>query len=255
MSLEVFSLANQVALITGSTQGIGKALAEGLAKAGARVVINGRSEQRVAATVSELTAMGLAAQGVAFDVTQEGEVESGIDEVLRRTGRIDILLNNAGGTVRRKIQELRFEEWKQVLDINLDGAFLLSRSVVGQMIDRQQGKIINICSLMSHIARQENTPYAASKGGMRMFTKALAVELGPQNIQVNGIAPGYFETPLTRPLRDNQEFNRWLCGRTPMARWGKVNELVGAAVYLASPASSFVSGQILYVDGGFSAAM
>ncbi len=254
MSTALFSLDGKRALVTGSTQGIGRSLARGLAEAGATVILNGRTAAKVDAAVEELRAEGLSAEGAAFDVTDERSVTRGIEEIVS-SGTIDVLVNNAGGTVRKPVHELSFDEWRRVLDLNLNGAFLTTRAVVPSMIEGKAGKIINTCSLMSDIAREQNTPYAASKGGMRMFTRALAVELGPHNIQVNGIGPGYFVTPLTKVLQENREFDSWLKRRTPMARWGRVEELVGAAVYLASPASSFVSGQILYVDGGFTAAM
>ena len=255
MSTRLFSLDGKTALVTGSTQGIGRALARGLAEAGATVILNGRTAAKVESAVAEFRDEGLSAEGIAFDVTDEDEVARGVETITSDGKAVDILLNNAGGTVRKRVHELSFEEWSRVLDLNLNGAFLTTRAIVPQMIERKSGKIINTCSLMSDIAREQNTPYAASKGGMRMFTRALAVELGPNNIQVNGIGPGYFVTPLTKVLEENREFDSWLKTRTPMARWGRVEELVGAAVYLASPASSFVSGQIIYVDGGFTAAM
>jgi gluconate 5-dehydrogenase len=255
MSTELFSLNGKNALVTGSTQGIGRAIAEGLMGAGARVVLNGRTPEKVEAAVAECRDKGLSAEGVAFDVTHEGAVTAGIGEVAAIVGQIDILVNNAGGTVRGPIAEMSFVDWKQVLSLNLDSAFLVSRAVVPDMVARNAGKIINTCSLMSQIARKDNASYAASKGGVAMFTKELAVELGPNNVQVNGIGPGYFVTPLVEVLRQDQKFNSWLKGRTPMARWGNVEELVGTTIFLASGASDFVTGQIIYVDGGFTAAM
>lgn len=252
---DLFSLTGKNALVTGSTQGIGRAIAEGLMRAGARVVLNGRSAERVSSAVQECRARGLTAEGVAFDVTEESAVKSGIAKVTALLGQIDILANNAGGAARGPITEMTFTNWKRVISLNLDSAFLVSREVIPQMVARKAGKIINTCSLMSTIARKDNANYAASKGGVAMLTRELAVELGPSNVQVNGIGPGYFITPLVEVLRQDEAFDRWLRGRTPMARWGKVEELVGTAVFLASPASDFVTGQIIYVDGGFTAAM
>ena len=255
MGNTLFSLDGQTALVTGSTQGIGRAIATGLAEAGATVILNGRDTNKLAGVVREFREAGYQAHGVAFDVTQEASVKQGVAEIADTVGEVHVLVNNAGGTVRKLVQDLSLDEWNHVMNINLNSAFLVTREIVPQMLARRAGKIINTCSLMSDIARQQNTPYAASKGGIRMLTRSLAVELGPSNIQVNGIGPGYFVTPLTKVLQENKEFDGWLKGRTPMARWGNVEELVGAAVFLASPASSFVTGQILYVDGGFTAAM
>ncbi|TVR05067.1 MAG: glucose 1-dehydrogenase [Spirochaetaceae bacterium] len=255
MSNALFSLEGKTALVTGSTQGIGRAIATGLAEAGATVILNGRDAAKLDGVVREFTDAGFTAHGVAFDVTGEEAVAAGVAKIAETIGDVHILVNNAGGTIRKFIQELTLDEWNHVMNLNLNSAFLVSRALVPQMLERKAGKIVNVCSLMSDIARQQNTPYAASKGAIRMFTRSLAVELGPSNIQVNGIGPGYFVTPLTRVLQENQQFDGWLKGRTPMARWGTVDELVGAAVFLASPASSFVTGQILYVDGGFTAAM
>lgn len=255
MHENLFSLSGLTALITGSTQGIGRAIATGLAEAGATVILNGRDSAKLDTVVEEFRAAGHNVHGAAFDVTSEEAVTRGIEEVKDKAGAVHILVNNAGGTVRKFVQELTLSDWNHVMNINLNSAFLVTRAVLPQMMERKSGRIINICSLMSDIARGQNTPYAASKGGLRMFTRSLAVELGPANIQVNGIAPGYFSTRLTQPLQDDEKFSAWIKSRTPMARWGDVRELAGAAVFLASPASSFITGQIIYVDGGFTAAM
>ena len=255
MTAKLFSLEGKNALVTGSTQGIGRALAEGLMAAGARVVLNGRSEEKVEAVAAECRKKGWRAESAAFDVTDPLSIASGIQAAAKGIGPIDILVNNAGGTIRGKFTDMSLEQWQQVMRLNLDSVFLVSKAVVPEMIERQAGKVINICSLMSSIARKENANYAASKGGVAMLTKELAVELGAQNIQVNGIAPGYFSTPLTKALQEDEKFDSWYRGRTPMARWGNVQELSGAAVFLASEASSFVTGQILYVDGGLTAAI
>lgn len=255
MAEDLFALTGKNALVTGSTRGIGRAIAEGLMRAGARVILNGRTDERTRAAADECRAKGLAADGVAFDVTDEASVKAGIAEAYSRCQRIDILVNNAGGAQRGPVTEMTMEAWSAILRLNLDSVFLVSREVIPEMVARGSGKIINTCSLMSTIARKDNANYAASKGGVAMLTRELAVELGPQGIQVNGIGPGYFDTPLVAVLKQDEAFNRWLCGRTPMARWGQVEELVGTAVFLASRASDFVTGQIIYVDGGFTAAM
>ena len=230
-------------------------MAEGLLRAGARVVINGRNGERVATAVETLRAGGFPADGAAFDVTDEASVRAGISEIRSAVGEIHILVNNAGGAARGPITEMSYESWRKVLSLNLDSAFLVSREVIPEMISRGSGKIVNICSLMSSIARTDNANYAASKGGLAMLTRELAVELGQHNIQVNGIAPGYFVTPLTDVLRKDEQFDGWLRKRTPMRRWGNPEELVGALVFLSSRAADFVTGQIVYVDGGFTAAM
>ncbi len=251
----MFSLKGKLALVTGSTQGIGYALAKGLAEAGATVVLNGRKKEKLDEAVDALKGEGLSIHGIAFDVTDEKGVIDGIAEVHSTIGPIDILVNNAGITVRKKVYDLTYDEWKSVMDVNLNGAFLVTKEVVPSMIERKGGKILNTCSLMSFFARTDNSPYASSKGGMALFTKALAVELGPSNIQANGIAPGYFNTPLTKVLQENETFDTWVKKSTPASRWGEVEELVGTAVYLASAASNFVTGQIICVDGGFTSSL
>lgn len=178
-----------------------------------------------------------------------------MNTISTEVGPLDILVNNAGGSIPGPVTEMSYEDWSAIIRLNLDSVFLVSRAVIPGMVERGAGKIINTCSLMSQIARKDNANYAASQGGVAMLTKQLAVELGKSNIQVNGIAPGFFSTPLVKVLKDDPVFDSWLKGRTPMARWGEVKELIGAAVCLAGPASSFVTGQIFYVDGGFTAAM
>lgn len=253
--MALFSLESKVALVTGSSQGIGLALARGLAEAGATVVLNGRRPERLESAANELRSAGLSVHAVSFDVVDEDSVRTGMRDVRNLAGPVDVLVNNAGGSARRPIWEMEFADWKRIIELNLNSAFLVSRELIPELMRRRTGCILNIGSLMSQIARRDNANYAASKGGIAMFTKALAVELGSYNIRVNGIAPGYFATPMTRPLWEDDEFNRWLEGRTPMKRWGTLEELVGTAVFLASDASTFVTGQMIYVDGGFSAAM
>ncbi len=252
---KLFSLEGKFALVTGSTQGIGYAIAKGLAEAGASVILNGRMKDKLDEAVHRLSSDGLKVHGVSFDVTDEQGVIEAINYIHSTIAPIDILVNNAGITVRKKVYDLSYEEWKSVLAVNLDGAFLVTRAVVPSMIERKSGKILNTCSLMSLVARTDNTPYASSKGGMALFTKALAVELGPHNIQANGIGPGYFNTPLTKVLQQNEKFDTWVKSSTPAARWGEVEELVGTSVFLTSGASNFVTGQIVYVDGGFTSSL
>lgn len=250
---KLFSLKGKVALVTGSYRGLGLAIARGLANAGARVVINGRSREGVEAAVDEMKEDGLEALPAVFDVQDEASVKDGIRKITERWGRVDILVNNAGIQRRSPLEELSVDDFKLVLDVNLTSAFLVAREVVPGMIEAGSGKIINICSLMSDLARPTTGPYAAAKGGLRMLTRAMAGEWAKHNIQVNGIGPGYFESEMTEKLRNDPDFNNWICGRTPAARWGKPEELQGLAVFLAAQGSSFVNGQVVYVDGGLTA--
>ena len=240
-----FDLSGQTALVTGSTRGIGLALAQALAGSGARVAINGRTAAAV-----ELVAAGIeGAVAAPFDVTDEAAVRGAVDAL----GPVDILVNNTGMALRRSLIELEPDEWRQLLDVNLTSAFLVSRAVAPGMIERGAGKIVNVCSLMSELARPTTGAYAATKGGLKMLTRSMCAEWGRSGIQANGIAPGYFRTDLTEPLQANPEFDAWLRARVPAGRWGEPNELGGAVVFLASPASDFVNGQVLVVDGGLSA--
>lgn len=250
-----FDLTGRVALVTGSSQGIGYAIAEGLAACGAKVALNGRDTDRLEGAVERLASAGAAVTGVAFDVTDPEAVAQGVRETEDRLGPVDILVANAGIARRRPFTEMTVDDWHAVIDANLTSAFTVTKAVVPSMIERRGGRIITTCSLFSSVARRDNVNYAASKGGLAMMTKALAVELGAHGITVNGIAPGFFDTPLVKPLRDDPEFNTWLESRTPMRRWGQVDELAGAAVFLASDAARFVTGQIIYVDGGLTAAI
>ena len=251
----LFSLNGTVALVTGSSRGLGLVLARGLAQAGARVVINGRDAGTVDAAVASLVADGLEAIPSVFDITDEAAVTDAVQRIEESVGPIDVLVNNAGIQIRAPLETYRRDDWDQLMGINLTGPFLVAKAVAAHMISRKRGKIINICSLQSELGRKNIAPYAASKGGLRMLTRGMAVDWAPHNIQVNGIGPGYFVTEMTQPLKDNPEFDAWLCGRTPAARWGDPAELVGAAVFLASGASSYVNGHILYVDGGMLAAV
>ena len=251
----LFDLSGRLALVTGSSQGLGLAFARGLAQAGASLVLNGRDEQKLAATAQTLRAEGARVATAAFDVTQGAAAQTAVERIEREVGPIDILVNNAGIHRRAPLEEMTELQWREVLDTNLTSAFLVARAVAPRMIARRAGKIINICSLMSEQGRPTTGNYAAAKGGLKMLTRAMAVEWARHNLQINGIGPGYFATELTKPLLENPEFNAWVCKRTPAGRWGKPEELVGTAVFLASRASDFVNGQIVYVDGGMLAAI
>jgi len=252
---DLFDLSGSVALVTGSSQGLGLVMAEGLARAGATVVLNGRKPAKLAEAVDSFSKAGLVCHGFAFDVTDSGQVDAGIRSIESRVGPVDILVNNAGVQRRGPLEGLSDRQWQEALDTNLTGAFKVARAAVAGMISRKRGKIINICSLMSELGRETTGAYAAAKGGLKMLTRAMTVEWARHNIQVNGIGPGYFITPMTKSLADDPDFDRWLKARTPAGRWGRTDELVGPVVFLASRASDFVNGQILYVDGGVLAAL
>ena len=247
----MFSLNSKTALITGSSRGLGLIIAQGLGKAGAKIILNGRNKESLVKARKICTRKGITVDYAVFDVSDEVQIRNGITRIESELGGIDILVNNAGIHQRKTLADMTLEEWKSVLDTNLTGAFLTTREVVQGMIKRRKGKIINICSLMSEVGRETTGNYTASKGGLKMLTKAMTVEWAKFNIQINGIGPGYFLTELTKPLAENPEFDSWLKKRTPAGRWGNPEELVGTAVFLASEASNFINGQIIYVDGGF----
>lgn len=251
----LFDLTGNRALITGSAQGIGNLLAGGLAEYGAEIIINDRTQARADQAAQALVAQGFRAVGYAFDVTQATQVEQAIARIEAEVGAIDILINNAGIQRRFPFTEFPEEEWDNVIEVNQKGVFLVSQQVAKYMIGRRAGKIINICSMQSELGRKTITPYAASKGAVKMLTRGMCVELAEYNIQVNGIAPGYFATEMTTALVNDEAFSAWLYQRTPAARWGKPEELIGAAVYLASSAANFVNGHLLFVDGGMLAAV
>lgn len=250
MTLEIFSLQGRTALVTGSSQGIGFALSRGLAMAGATVILNGRGAERVQAAAATLREEGATVFEAAFDVTDSGAVQAAIDRIEAEIGAIDILVNNTGIQRRESLEKFPEATWRELMETNLDSVFFVSKAVANYMIPRRRGKIINICSVQSELGRPSIAPYAASKGAIKMLTKGMCVDWGPHNIQVNGLGPGYFKTELTESLVNDEVFSAWLTNRTPARRWGEVEELVGAAVFLASPASDFVNGHILYVDGG-----
>jgi gluconate 5-dehydrogenase len=253
MSLDLFKLTGRRALITGSSGGIGLALAEGLAKAGASVVLNGRDAARVAAAAGPLKAIGLDIAEMTFDVTDSKAVEAAVARIEAEIGPIDILINNAGIQRRMSLEDFPDETWSELMRTNLDSVFYVAKAVAKRMIPRKKGSMINICSVQSELGRPTIAPYTASKGAVKMLTKGMAIDWGKHGIRVNGLGPGYFATELNKALVADEKFSGWLCDRTPLGRWGQVDELVGAAVFLASDASSFVSGHVLYVDGGVTA--
>jgi len=246
-----FLLTDQVAMITGASRGLGQAIAIGFAEAGANVVLVSRGKEALEETAERVKEAGRQAWVYPFDLLQTDQIPAWFEKVNAEVGRIDILVNVAGTIHRQVAVDVPLEEWRKVLELNLTATFVLSQAFARACIrDNRAGKIINIASLLSEAARPSIPAYAASKGGIRQLTKALAVEWAPHGIHVNAIGPGYFETEMTRPLVEDEKFNRWVKERTPLGRWGKPEELVGAAVFLASPASDFITGQVLYVDGG-----
>ncbi|ABC35839.1 SDR family NAD(P)-dependent oxidoreductase [Burkholderia thailandensis] len=254
-TLDKFRLDGRRALITGSGRGIGLTLARGLAEAGAAIVINDRDEERVAALAKRFRDDGFAADYAVFDVSEHALVRSAIDDFEARNGAIDILVNNAGIQRRAPLDAFEPGDWHALMRVNLDGVFNVAQAVARHMITRRCGKIINICSVQSELARPTIAPYAATKGAVRMLTKGMCADWARHGIQANGLAPGYFETELNRALVDDAAFSDWLCKRTPAGRWGRVDELCGAAIFLASAASDFVNGQTLFVDGGLTSAV
>lgn len=252
MSINLFDLTGKTALVTGGTHGLGQAMAIGLGKAGATLVINGASSQeKLDIAVKAYRSLGITTYGYLFDVTQEEAVEENISKIEKEVAPIDILVNNAGIIKRIPLEEMEVKDFEQVVKVDLVGPFIVSKHVVKGMIQRQAGKIINICSMMSELGRNTVGAYAAAKGGLKMLTRNMATEWAKHNIQVNGIGPGYFATSQTAPIRvDGHPFNDFIVGRTPAGRWGDPDDLQGAAIFLASEASNFVNGQVVYVDGG-----
>ncbi len=254
--MKSFSLEGKVALVTGAAYGIGFAMAEAYAKAGAKIAFNCRGQEHLETALANYKAKGIDAKGYICDVTDEEQVANMVADIEKELGTIDILVNNAGIIKRIPMTEMSVAEFRQVIDIDLNAPFIVSKAVIPGMIKKGHGKIINICSMMSELGRETVSAYAAAKGGLKMLTKNIASEYGEYNIQCNGIGPGYIATPQTAPLREIQPdgskhpFDQFIISKTPAARWGNPEDLMGPAVFLASEASDFVNGQILYVDGG-----
>jgi gluconate 5-dehydrogenase len=241
-------------LITGSSAGIGLALAQGLAQAGATVILNGRSNEKLQPCAADLRAQGLSVEVEVFDVTSRAAVRAGVAAAEAR-GALDIVINNAGMQRRGPLEHYSEDDWDALMRTNLDSVFHVSQAAAQFMIARRRGKIINICSVQSELGRPGIAPYAATKGAVKMLTKGMAIDWGPHGLQVNGLGPGYFKTELNQALVDNPEFSQWLINRTPSRRWGELQDLVGGAIFLASDASNFVNGHILYIDGGVTATL
>ena len=251
-----FSLEGKIALVTGASYGIGFAIASGFAAAGAKIVFNDIKQELVDKGVAAYAEAGIEAKGYVCDVTNEEQVQAMVADIEATVGVIDILVNNAGIIKRIPMCDMTAAEIRQVIDVDLNAPFIVSKAVIPSMIKKGHGKIINICSMMSELGRETVSAYAAAKGGLKMLTRNICSEYGEYNIQCNGIGPGYIETPQTAPLRERQAdgsrhpFDQFIISKTPAARWGKTEDLVGPAVFLASDASDFVNGHILYVDGG-----
>lgn len=246
-----FSLEGKIALVTGASYGIGYAIASALAKAGAKIVFNDIKQELVDKGLEAYKADGIEAYGYVCDVTNEDAVQAMVAQIEKEVGVIDILVNNAGIIKRIPMCDMTAAEFRQVIDVDLNAPFIVAKAVIPSMIKKGHGKIINICSMMSELGRETVSAYAAAKGGLKMLTRNIASEYGEFNIQCNGIGPGYIETPQTAPLRvEGHPFNSFIISKTPAARWGKTEDLMGPAVFLASDASNFVNGHILYVDGG-----
>jgi len=249
--MKLFDLKGKRALVTGGTHGLGMAMAEGLAEAGAELVISSTTPEKLEKALGHYKSKGYTASGYIFDITDEEEAARKVKEINTNQGTIDILVNNAGIIKRELAIDMKVSDFRRVIDVDLVGAFIMSQLVVKDMIENGGGKIINICSMMSELGRNSVSAYAAAKGGLKMLTQNLATEWAKYNIQVNGIGPGYFATTQTAPIRvDGNPFNDFIINRTPAARWGDPEDLAGTAVFLASQASKFVNGQVIYVDGG-----
>lgn len=251
-----FSLKGKVALVTGAVYGIGFGIASSLAAAGAKIVFNSITQESVDQGLAAYQAAGIEASGYVCDVTDEVAVANMVQQIEAEVGVIDILVNNAGIIKRIPMLEMSAADYRQVIDVNLTGQFIMAKAVLPGMIKKGHGKIINICSMMSELGRETVSAYASAKGGLKMLTKNICAEFGGHNIQCNGIGPGYIETPQTAPLRvEGHPFNQFIIDKTPAARWGTVEDLEGPAVFLASDASNFVNGHVLYVDGGILASI
>lgn len=251
---ELFDLGGRVAVVTGGGRGLGRGIADGLASCGAHVVICGRSESTVTQAVDALKAAGHSAMGHVADVSREAHVESLRDAVLERFGRLDILVNNAGvNPIYAGIEAISLADWQHIIDVNLTGVFLCCKHLGQVMAMRGEGSVVNISSIAGHVGLRKTVPYCAAKGGVEQLTKALALDWAPRNVRVNSLAPGYFESDLTTGLRDHPHLAKRLLDHTPLGRFGTITDLVGAVMFLASPASAFMTGQSLVVDGGWTA--
>ncbi|MGB3687733.1 MAG: SDR family oxidoreductase [Jannaschia helgolandensis] len=255
MSTTLFDLTGKRALITGSSQGIGFALARGLAAAGASIVLNGRTADKLMQAAETLRGEGATVETLAFDATDHDAVRTAIDGFEADTGHIDILVNNAGMQHRTALEDFPADAFERLLQTNIASVFHVGQAVARHMIARGAGKIVNICSVQSALARPGIAPYTATKGAVANLTKGMATDWAKHGLQCNGLAPGYFDTPLNKALVEDPKFTEWLSNRTPAGRWGKVEELVGACIFLSSEASSFVNGTVVYVDGGITASL
>ncbi len=251
----LFSLKDKVALVTGSSRGIGRAIAGGYAEAGARVVINGRTGETVEETVKALRAAGHQAHASVFDVTEPAAAAEAVAGIEETVGAIDVLVNNAGMQYRAPLEDFPVDQWQRLMRTNVDSLFYVGQAVARHMIPRQRGAIINICSIQTALARPTIAPYTASKGAAANLTKGMCTDWAKYGLRINGLAPGYFATELNQALMEDEAFNAWLTKRVPEGRWGQVEELIGAAIFLASDAASYVNGHILFVDGGVSACL
>jgi gluconate 5-dehydrogenase len=253
MTTSPFDLSGRVALVTGSSRGIGLAIARALGQAGAELIVNARDERALVAAADTLRDDGFNVHCRAFDVCDPVAVVDAVDSFERDIGPIDVLINNAGLQKRAPMLEFEVDDFRRLIEVNLVAAFTVGKAVAGHMAPRGRGKIINVCSVMSELGRATVAPYTATKGGLKMLTRGMCADFGPLGIQVNALGPGYFATELTTELVADEEFSKWIARRTPAGRWGRVEELGGAAVFLASDASSYINGQILYIDGGMTA--
>lgn len=255
MAKNLFDLTGQTALVTGSSRGLGRAMAQGLAEAGAAIVLNGVDASRLSAAAAEMRAEGFTVHEAPFDVTDEDAIKAAFARLDAEGVAVDILVNNAGIQLRKPIVELSSDEWRKVIETNLTSAFIIGREAAKRMIPRGRGKVINIGSLTSELARATVTPYTVAKGGIKMLTRGMAAEWGEHGIQANAIGPGYMITDMNQALIDNPSFDAWVKARTPARRWGRPEELISTVVYLAAPASSYVNGQLIFVDGGMASVL
>jgi NAD(P)-dependent dehydrogenase (short-subunit alcohol dehydrogenase family) len=253
MNLDIFSLKGKVAMVTGSSKGLGRTAALSLAKAGSDIAVCGRNQADIDTVVNDIHALNREAAGFVFDVTRKESVHKGVNEILARFGRIDILINNAGTNYRVPVLEYPEEEWDRIIAINLKGYYLVAQAVVPQMITLGYGKVINMSSILGHIGLPNQLAYASSKGGVEQMTKVMALEWAKAGVRVNAIAPTYFETEMVKQIRHDKERFDFINERTPMGRWGKLEEIEGIVIFLASAASDFITGQSLVIDGGWTA--